>query len=116
MSEKMYKQKTETSGRIAVVGDRELVIGYRLNGIDDTFIVSGDDANKKMQELYSSNEFGLIIASESVRDKLPANFLSQVESSIEPLVLFMPAQKESMHEESLSALAKRVLGISIKMD
>ena len=116
MSEKVYKQKTETSGKIAVVGDRELVIGYRLNGIDDTFVVDEDDASKKMQELYSSNEFGLIIASESIRAKLPAKFLSQIESSIEPLVLFMPAQKESVHEESISALAKRVLGISIKMD
>ncbi len=112
----MYKQKTESSGRIAVVGDRELVIGYRLNGIDDTFIVSEEDANKKMQQLYSSGEFGLIIASESVRGKLPAKFMSEIEASIEPLVLFLPAQKESIHEESLSILAKRVLGISIKMD
>ena len=116
MSEKVYKQKTESEGRIAIVGDRELVIGYRLNGIDDTFIVDEEDASKKMQELYSSGEFGLIIASESVRDKLPATFLSQVEGSIEPLVLFMPSQKESVREESISALAKRVLGISIKME
>jgi len=74
----MYKQKTETSGKIAVVGDRELVIGYRLNGIDDTFVVGEDDASKKMQELYSSNEFGLIIASESIRAKLPAKSLPQI--------------------------------------
>jgi len=116
MSEKVYKQKTESNGRIAIVGDRELVIGYRLNGIDDTFIVGEEDASKKIQELYSSNEFGLIIASESVRGKLPTGFLSQIDRSIEPLVLFMPAQKENVHEESISALAKRVLGISIKTD
>jgi len=112
----MYKQKTESSGRIAVVGDRELVIGYRLNGIDDTFVVSEEDASKKMQQLYSSGEFGLILASESVRSKLPAQFMSQIETSIEPLVLFLPGQKESIQQESLSILAKRVLGISIKMD
>jgi len=112
----MYNQKIESSGRIAVVGDRELVIGYRLNGIDDTFVVSDEDASKKMQQLYSSGEFGLIIASESVRGKLSTQFMSQIEASIEPLVLFLPAQKESVHQESLSILAKRVLGISIKMD
>ena len=96
--------------------DRELVIGYRLNGIDDTFLDSDEDVSKKIQELYSSGEFGLIIASESVRNKLPKTFLSQIEGSIEPLILFMPGQDEGMHEESLSTLAKRVLGISIKMD
>jgi len=116
MSEEVYKQKTGSNGRIAIVGDRELVIGYRLNGIDDTFLVGEEDASKKIQELYSSNEFGLIIASESVRGKLASGFLSQIERSIEPLVIFMPAQKESVHEESISALAKRVLGIGIKTD
>nr|AIF22210.1 hypothetical protein [uncultured marine thaumarchaeote SAT1000_08_G06] len=50
MSEQISKQKADTSGRLAVVGDRELVIGYRLIGIDDTFIVSDEeDAGKKFR-------------------------------------------------------------------
>jgi len=46
------KPKTIGTGRIAVVGDRELVIGYRLLGIDDTFIASGDEAAQVMQKLF----------------------------------------------------------------
>ncbi len=40
------------------------------------------------------------------------------EESIEPLVLFMPSQKETAEEdeESIAALAKRVLGISIEVN
>ena len=119
MSEQVSKQKTDASGRLAVVGDRELVIGYRLIGIDDTFIVSDDeDASKKIQELYSSGEFGLIIASNSMRAKLSSKFVAEIEESIEPLVLFMPSQKEAEDEdkESIAALAKRVLGISIEVN
>lgn len=37
------EQLTESKGRIAVIGERELVIGYRLLGVDDTFIVNGGD-------------------------------------------------------------------------
>ena len=37
------QQHTESKSRIAVLGDRELVIGYRLLGVDDTFIVNGGD-------------------------------------------------------------------------
>ena len=113
------KQKTDTSGRLAVVGDRELVIGYRLIGIDDTFIVSDEeDASKKIQELYSSGAFGLIIASNSMRAKLSSKFIAEIEESIEPLELFMPSQKETAEEdkESIAALAKRVLGISIEVN
>ncbi len=100
---------------MAIVGDRELVIGYRLIGIDDTFIVDSGEASKKIQELYSSGEFGLIIASDSVRSSLPITFLSSIEESIEPLVLFMPSEKENKEEESIAALAKRVLGIKIEV-
>ena len=80
MSEQVSKQKTDSTGRLAVVGDRELVIGYRLIGIDDTFIVSDEeDASKKIQELYSSGEVGLIIASNSMRTKLSSKFLAEIE-------------------------------------
>ena len=119
MSQQASKQKTDASGRLAVVGDRELVIGYRLIGIDDTFIVSDEeDASKKIQELYSSGEFGLIIASNSMRAKLSSKFIAEIEESIEPLVLFMPSQKETAeeNEETIAALAKRVLGISIEVN
>ncbi len=116
MSELASKERIDPSGRLAVVGDRELVIGYRLIGIDDTFIVNDDEASKKIQELYSSGEFGLIIASDSVRSKIPSKFLSEIEGSIEPLVLFLPSIKETTEEdkESIAALAKRVLGVNIE--
>lgn len=113
----MSKQKTGTTGKLAIVGDRELVIGYRLIGIDDTFIDDDEDASKKIQKLYSSDEYGLIIASNSVRAKLPSKFLSEIEESIEPLILFMPSQNETTDkaEESIASLAKRVLGINIEV-
>jgi len=108
LSEQVSKQISDTSGRVAVVVDRELVIGYRLIGIDDTFIVTDEeDASKKIQELYSSGEFGLIIASNSMRAKLSSKFVAEIEESIEPLVLFMPSLIETAVEdkESIAALA-----------
>ena len=117
MSEQISKQKTDASGKLAIVGDRELVIGYRLIGIDDTFIVDDETVVKKIEELYSSGEFGLIIASDSVRASLSRKFLAEIEGSIEPLVLFMPSQKENVEEdeESIAALAKRILGINVEV-
>jgi V/A-type H+-transporting ATPase subunit F len=115
----MSKQPTNKAGpgRIAVIGDRELVVGYRLIGVEDTFLVSEDslEVKKTLQQLISSKEFALIIASQTVRNALSGSFRESVESSIEPLVLFMPAFEGNVQEESISSLAKRVLGISIQM-
>ena len=110
----MSKQKTDTSGRIAVVGERELVIGYRLLGIDDTFVVGGEEASKTIQELFASGKFSLIIASDSIRNSIPLVFRKKIESSIEPLMIFMPAMEGNIQEESISVLAKRVLGVNIQ--
>ena len=91
MGDKMSaKTKTIGTGRIAVVGDRQLVIGYRLLGIDDTYIAGGEEAVQIMQKLFSSNDFGLIVASQSVRDAIPQTFRARIDASIEPLVIFMP--------------------------
>ncbi|HEX5457868.1 MAG TPA: V-type ATP synthase subunit F [Candidatus Nitrosotalea sp.] len=109
----MSQQKTNTTGKIAVVGERELAIGYNLLGIEDTFITSGDDASKTIQDLFSSGNYSLIIISDAVRSSLPAIFRKRIEASIEPLVIFMPALEGNIQEESISVLAKRVLGISI---
>jgi V/A-type H+-transporting ATPase subunit F len=109
----MSQQKSDTSGRIAVIGERELVIGYNLLGIEDTFITSGEEASKTVQNLFSSGNYSLIIISDAVRSSLPAIFRKKIEASIEPLVIFMPALEGNIQEESISVLAKRVLGISI---
>ncbi len=109
----MSQQKSNTTGRIAVVGERELAIGYNLLGIEDTFITSGDDASKTIQDLFSSGNYSLIIISDAVRSSLPTIFRKKIEASIEPLVIFMPALEGNIQEESISVLAKRVLGISI---
>ncbi|MEO9321698.1 MAG: V-type ATP synthase subunit F [Nitrososphaera sp.] len=108
--------KTDQPGKIAVIGERELVIGYRLLGIDETFIVSSkEQAYKTMESLLASHKYALIIASHSVREALPSVLKAKVDSSLEPLVLFMPSLKGNVEEESIASLAKRVLGINIKM-
>ena len=115
MSSKQKVHPDAHVGSIAVIGERELVIGYRLLGIDDTFIVArGDQSFKTMENLFFSHKYTMIIASQFIRDYLPTLLRKKVEASIEPLVLFMPSLKGNIQEESISSLARRVLGINIK--
>lgn len=116
MGDKMpAKPKAVGTGRIAVVGDRQLVLGYRLLGIDDTYIAEEEEVVQIMQKLFYSNEFGFIVASRSVRDALSPTFRAKIDASIEPLVIFMPSLQEGVKEESIPDLARRVLGVDIKV-
>jgi V/A-type H+-transporting ATPase subunit F len=102
-------------GKIAVVGEKELVLGYRLLGVEDAIAVSRADSQKTVMELFNSGKFNLIIVGNEARKGLSAAMLDKLESSIVPLVVFMPSTDAQVAEESLSRLAKRVLGVDIKM-
>lgn len=108
------KQKNVETVKIAIVGDQELVTGYRLLGIDSTFVVTGEEAVKVMQRLFYSNEFGFMVVSQSVRDLLSPAFRTKVEGSMKPLVMFMPSLGEGVKEESIADLARRILGVDIR--
>ncbi|HVB12798.1 MAG TPA: V-type ATP synthase subunit F [Nitrososphaerales archaeon] len=112
MSSKLAAQ----SGRIAVVGERELVVGYRLLGVQDAFITGKDDSQKVLMELFNSNKYGLIIVGSAVRAVISAATRDKLESSIIPLVVFMPSFDSQGSEESLSKLARRVLGVDLKVN
>jgi len=104
------------SGKIAVVGDRELVLGYRLLGVEDAFIATKAESQKVLMDLFNSNGYGLIIAGDEVRKALSTAAREKLESSIIPLVVFMPPiDSAAPQEESLSKLARRVLGVDLKV-
>ena len=112
----MSGRQPAQSGKIGVVGDRELVVGYRLLGVEDAFITGKDDSQKVLMDLYNSNKYGLIIVGSEVRKFLSGSSKDKLESSIIPLVVFMPSIGSQEEEESLSILAKRVLGVDLKVN
>ena len=102
-------------GKIAVVGEKELVLGYRLLGVEDAFPVNKGESQTRVMELFNSEKYNLIIVGNEARKGLSAATMEKLESSIVPLVVFMPSTEAEVAEESLSRLAKRVLGVDIKM-
>ena len=104
------------SGKIAVVGERELVLGYRLLGVEEALIVGQEDAQKIIMDLFNSNSYGLIVVGSEARKALSVSAREKLESSIIPLVVFMPALGAEGTEESLSLLARRVLGVDLKVN
>jgi len=113
----MSGRNTAQSGKIAVVGDRELVLGYRLLGVEDAYIVTKEEAQRTIMDIFNANTHGLIIAGNEVRKALSPSAREKLESSIIPLVVFMPAiDSEATQEESLSILARRVLGVDLKVN
>ncbi len=103
------------SGGTAVVGERELAIGFRLIGLKDVFEVTAETAATEFQRVMADETFSLVVASEGVRQRLTENQRVQAEGSLQPLVVFVPSPTGEYEVESLAAFAKRVLGVSLQL-
>jgi len=102
-------------GQTAVIGERELAIGFRLIGLQNVVEVTPTTASAEFQRLMSRDDINLVVASEGVRRRLSENQRIHAEGSLQPLVVFVPSPTGEYEVESLAALAKRVLGISLQV-
>lgn len=102
-------------GFTAVLGERELAIGFRLIGIKDVIEVTPATAAAEFQKALANEAYSLVVASESVRRALTESQRAQAEGSLHPLVVFVPSPTGEYEMESLATLAKRVLGVSLQV-
>ncbi len=99
--------------RIAVVGERELALGFKLIGISDVFTAEGNDAVDVVNKVIKEKEYGLVLVSESIKKYINASTAKRFESSLKPLVIFIPLKEMEGKKETLEQIAKRVLGIDL---
>ena len=100
-------------GRTVVLGERELAIGFRLIGLKDVEEVTPETAALTFQKLIGTSDVNLIIASQSIRARLSDVQRAHADASLAPLVVFVPTPTGEFEVESINALAKRVLGVTL---
>ena len=97
---------------IAFIGEQEMSKGFRLVGIEQAYSLTGEKGASKLAELFESNLFSVLIVSDSIRKFIDRRFLSKLDITTEPLVVFLPFSGES-DQESIESLARRILGVDI---
>jgi len=96
-----------------ILGERELAIGFRLIGFQDVVEVTPETSVAEFQRAMNDGSYNLVIASQSIRSRLSDAQRSHADSTLKPLVVFVPTPAGEFEVESLNTLAKRVLGITL---
>jgi V/A-type H+/Na+-transporting ATPase subunit F len=99
-------------GRTVVVGERELAIGFRLIGLKDVIEVTPENSAAEFQRAMAGG-FTLVVATQSIRARLSDAQRNAADASLNPLVVFVPTPTGEFEVESIDALAKRVLGVTL---
>ena len=102
-------------GPTVVLGERELAIGFRLIGLRDVIEVTPENAVREFERVMAEGRYSLVIASQSIRAHLSEAQRASADASLHPLAVFVPTPTGEYEVESINALAKRVLGVTLEV-
>jgi len=102
---------------IAVVGDKDTIMGLKLAGVTKVFETNDkDEAQQKIREFFHEPEVGLIITTELLADQLRPFLNKLIETSPIPIIIEIPSRLgERKGEDPILTLIKRAVGIEIKV-
>jgi len=92
---------------IAVVGNRDFILGFKLAGIRDTIVV--DDAEEKVSALLDQKEFNILVLHDEDYKNLSPVLRKRIHDSVKPVVISVGKREE----DDLRDKIKRVIGIDL---
>ncbi len=96
---------------IAVIGDRDFIVGFELSGVKKMYEVSESDYLGKFEECFIKENVGIIIMEEKYFKKLPARLKKKIEKTVSPVVVSI--SESDIGATDISALIKRSLGVDL---
>lgn len=103
--------------KIAIIGDRDTVMGFALTGIKDLYTVSNrEEAKTALSEVMQNPDMGVLIITEryahSLRDDIKR---LREDAPLYPLIVEIQDKKGRIErEDPIRALIKRAVGLDIE--
>lgn len=107
--------KLGKSYKIAIIGGKEVTLGFRLSGITEIF--NADDSlemEKSIRDILQRDDVGLVmLSSQLARGIKDRKILNTIDSSMLPVFIEIPGYKEEKVPDTLRKLIIRAIGIDI---
>ncbi len=103
--------------KITVVADEDTVLGLKLAGVNETYIVNSPiEAESKIRELSTHPDIGLIIITEQMGAKIRKLIPDIIRKGI-PIILEIPDKTGAVKgaEDPIRELVKKAVGVDIKI-
>jgi len=96
---------------IAVIGNSEFILGFRLAGIRKTFAV---ESNEKLSECITNvlhdAQVGILVLNSSDMERIPRRLRSTLENSVRPTVIAIGGEEGGL---SMREKIKRSVGVDL---
>lgn len=104
---------------ISVIGDSDMVTGFRMAGITRVYEVSDPlEADDKIKEISKDENVSIIIVTEKVAEasKSTIDDINLKKKGVTPMIIEIPDKSGKMVREidPLNALIRRAIGVELK--
>jgi len=89
---------------IAVVGNPDFVVGFRLAGVRRVFETMPETIEKTVLELIENREIGILVISSKDMERLPAALRTRLIDSTTPVVIPVGMDKGDMRDKVRKAI------------
>ncbi|MEI8331370.1 MAG: V-type ATP synthase subunit F [Methanomicrobiales archaeon] len=80
---------------IAVIGNSEFILGFRLAGIRKTYAAENDEKlTEHITSVLHDGEVGILVLNSSDMEKMPRRLRVTLENSVKPTVIAIGAEQE----------------------
>lgn len=98
-----------------VIGDSDMVVGFRLVGVEGVEASSTEEARKALHKALARSDVGIIIISEAyfTNSSMQEEVDKIRQERVSPLIVELPASRGLSNKMQLSEIISKILGIKI---
>jgi V/A-type H+-transporting ATPase subunit F len=96
---------------IAVIGNSEFILGFRLAGIRKTYAAENDEKrNEFITSVLQDGQVGILVLNSSDMEKIPRRLRATLEKSVRPTVIAIGAEEGGL---TMRERIKRSVGVDL---
>ena len=96
---------------IAVIGNSEFILGFRLAGIRKTYAAENDEKrNEYITSVLQDGQVGILVLNSSDMEKIPRRLRATLEKSVRPTVIAIGAEEGGL---TMRERIKRSVGVDL---
>jgi V/A-type H+/Na+-transporting ATPase subunit F len=96
---------------IAVIGNSEFILGFRLAGIRKTYAAENETKLvESINGVLGDNEVGILVLNNNDMNRIPGRLRTQLENSVKPTVIAIGGEEGGL---SMRERIKRSVGVDL---
>ena len=96
-----------------VIGDNNLVTGFRLVGVQGKEVASVSEAQEALRQVLTQSDIAIVVISDEYSSQMQPQIEQARMKSVKPVIVEIPSSKSPPGKDKFSSYINKVLGFKL---